>query len=215
MEDEWPLVTFVLITINLAVFLFTYESASNQVSEWALNAFGLVPQQLHLRLYTLLTHMFIHGDIIHFYGNMFMLAIVGWVSEQRIGSIKFILFYFLSGLIVIPFAFLMEYLTNVTVILIGASGAIFGVMFLAGAIAGWEEVPALLIPVLNIIALPYVIFTLKNIKLPLFVGILFYFILNLMMMFINLPYSIGEVAHFAGVIGGIIAFAIILPGENK
>jgi len=215
MEDEWPLVTFVLITINLAVFLFTYESASNQVSEWALNTFGLVPQKLHLRLYTLLTHMFIHGDIIHFYGNMFMLAIVGWVSEQRIGSIKFILFYFLSGLIVIPFAFLMEYLTNVTVILIGASGAIFGVMFLAGAIAGWEEVPALLIPVLNIIALPYVIFTLKNIKLPLFVGILFYFILNLMMMFINLPYSIGEVAHFAGVIGGIIAFAIILPGENK
>jgi membrane associated rhomboid family serine protease len=215
MNDEWPYVTFILITINLAVFLFTYEASVNQVSEWALNTFGLIPQQLHLRLYTLITHMFIHGDIVHFYGNMFMLAIVGWVGERKIGGTKFALFYFLSGLIVIPFAFLMEYLTNVTVILIGASGAIFGLMFLAGALAGWEEVPALLIPVLNLIALPYVAFTLKNIKLPLFVAILFYFIENLMMLFINLPYSIGEVAHFAGVIGGVIAFTIVLPGEDK
>jgi membrane associated rhomboid family serine protease len=36
----------------------------------------------------------IHADIIHFGGNMLMLAVVGLAGENKIGSIKFVLFYF-------------------------------------------------------------------------------------------------------------------------
>lgn len=217
MEQNWPVVTFILITINLAVFLFTcdFSRIPFPVYDEVVDAFGLTPQFLYTRTYTIITHMFIHADIIHFIGNILMLAIVGLVCEQKIGSLKFLLFYFISGLCTIPFAFLMEFFINTVVILIGASGAIFGVMFLAGAIAGWEEVPALLIPILNIAAAPVVFFTFKNIKVPLFVAILFYFLMNLILMLSNLPNSIGELAHFGGLIGGVIGFALILPEKFK
>jgi membrane associated rhomboid family serine protease len=215
MDEKWPVVTFILITINLAVFLFTWDISTNKVSDQVIDAFGLTPQFLAFRPYILITHMFIHADIIHFGGNMLMLAIVGLVAEDKIGSLKFLLFYFLSGLCAVPFGFIMEIFTNTLVILIGASGAIYGVMFLAAVIAGWEEVPAILIPILNFIAIPIIFFSFKNVKVPLFVAILFYFLLNMMMMLYNLPYSIGELAHFGGVIGGIIGVLLILPEKFK
>jgi len=215
MEEKWPVVTFILITINLAVFLFTWDIKTNTISEQVIDAFGLTPQFLAFRPYILITHMFLHADIIHFGGNMLMLAIVGLVSEDKIGSLKFLLFYFLSGLCAVPFGFIMEIFTNTMVILIGASGAIYGVMFLAAMVAGWEEVPAILIPLLNIIAAPIIFFSFKNVKVPLFVAILFYFLLNMITMLYNLPYSIGELAHFGGVIGGIIGVLLILPEKFK
>jgi len=215
MEDKWPIVTFLLITINLAVFLFTWDMSTNKISDQVVEEFGLTPQFLAYKPYTLITHMFLHADIVHFGGNMLMLAIVGLVGEDKIGSLKFVLFYFLSGLCAVPFGFLMEFLTNTLVILLGASGAIFGVMFLAATVAGWEEVPAILIPILNFITIPIALFTFKNIKVPMFVAMLFYFLMNFITMFYNLPYSIGELAHFGGLIGGLLGVILILPEKFK
>jgi len=209
MEEEWPVATFILITINLAVFLFSYNLLTNTVSESVIYNFGLAPEQLYMRPYILVTHMFVHADLVHFIGNILMLAVVGLVTETKIGTSKFILLYFFSGLCVVPFAFLMEYLIGTVFIGVGASGAIFGVMFLSAAIAGGEEVPAILIPILNVIAIPYILFSLKNIKVPLYIAIVFYFLLNLLMMFYNLPYSISEVAHLGGIFGGIVGFSLI------
>jgi membrane associated rhomboid family serine protease len=223
MKEDWPYVSFILITINLAVFLFTVDFTVFDIEHMIIfpvldefvEMFGLAPQDLFYRPYTLITHNFIHADLIHFYGNIFMLAIIGMVVEPKIGPVKFFLVYFLSALCSIPFGFLMEYLIGTAVILIGASGAIFGTMFLAGAIAGWEEIWGILIPVLNIVIAPIDFFTLKNIKVPMFVAILFYFLMNLILMLVNLPYSIGEVAHFGGIFGGILAFIFVLPEEFK
>ena len=215
MEQRWPMVTFILITINLAVFLFSYDWSLSKTSDEVINNFGLAPIFLYLKPYTLITHMFIHADIIHIGGNLLMLAIVGLAAEQKVGSLKFFLVYLLSGLSVVPFAFLMEYFVRTSVILIGASGAIFGSMFLAAAVAGWDEVPAVLVPVLNFVAIPVAFFTLKNIKVPLFVAILFYLLLNLITMIYNLPNSIGELAHFGGLFGGVLGFVFIVPEEKK
>jgi membrane associated rhomboid family serine protease len=189
--------------------------SKNQIRDEVVNEFGLTPQFLAYKPYTLITHMFLHADIVHFGGNMLMLAIVGLVAEEKIGSTKFVLFYFLSGLCTIPFGFLMEFMTNTLVTLLGASGAIYGVMFLAATVAGWEEVPAILIPILNFIAIPIVLFTFKNIKVPMFVAMLFYFLMNFITMFYNLPYSIGELAHFGGLIGGLLGVLLILPEKFK
>ena len=223
MKEDWPYVSFILITINLAVFLFTVDLSVFDVGHMYffpvfdkfVESFGLAPQDLFIKPYTLITHMFLHADLIHFYGNIFMLAIIGIVVEPKIGPIKFLLVYLLSGLCTIPFAFLMEFIIHTAVILIGASGAIFGTMFLAGSIAGWELIWGILIPVLNIVIAPIDFFTLKNIKVPMFVAILFYFLMNLILMLVNLPLSIGEVAHFGGVFGGILAFIFVLPEEFK
>jgi len=223
MKYEWPYVSFILITINLAVFLFTVDFSVFDIKNLYMfpvidkyvNMFGLSPQDLFVKPYTLITHMFIHADLVHFYGNIFMLAIIGMVVEPKIGPIKFFLVYLLSGLCAVPFGFLMEYMVQTAVILVGASGAIFGTMFLAGTIAGWEQIWGLLIPVLNIIIIPIDAFTLKNIKVPMFVAILFYFLMNLVTTLVNLPYSIGELAHFGGMFGGILAFIFVLPEEFK
>jgi len=215
MEEKWPIVTFVLITINLAVFLFTWDLPTNKIRDEVVEQYGLTPEYLAYKPYTLITHMFLHADIIHFGGNMLMLAIVGLAGEEKIGSLKFLLFYFLSGLCTIPFGFLMEFMTGTLVILLGASGAIYGIMFLAATVAGWEEVPVILIPILNIVAIPIILFTFKNIKVPMFVAMLFYFLLNFITMFYNLPYSIGEIAHFGGLIGGLLGVILILPENFK
>jgi len=217
MKEDWPYVSFILITLNLAIFLFTVDFSQwpFPVYESVVDMFGLAPQDLFSKPYTLITHMFIHADIVHFYGNIFMLAIIGIVVEPKIGHIKFFLVYLLSGLCAIPFGFLMEYMIQTSVVLIGASGAIFGTMFLAGTVAGWEEIWGFLIPVLNLILIPIDFFTLKNIKVPMFVAILFYFLENLILTLVNLPYSIGELAHFGGIFGGILAFVFILPEEFK
>jgi membrane associated rhomboid family serine protease len=217
MEYEWTYVSFILITLNLAVFLFTVD-----LSKWpfpvydsVVDAFGLAPQDLFLQPYKLITHMFIHADIIHFYGNILMLAIIGLVVEPKIGHVKFFLLYLLSGLCAIPFGFLMEYMIRTSVVLIGASGAIYGTMVLAGTVAGWEEISGFLIPVLNFVIIPVDFFTLKDIKVPMFVAILFYFLMNLILTLVNMPYSIGELAHFGGIFGGILAFIFVLPEEFK
>jgi hypothetical protein len=205
-NEEWPTVTFILITINLAVFLFGYKSIEIIGEE-----FGLIPATLFLKPYTLITYMFVHADIIHFGGNMLMLAVLGLAIENRIGSLNFLLLYLISGFITVPFAFVIQYLTNTFGILIGASGAIYGLMFIGGTIAGWEEIPVILVPVLNILALPFIIFTLKNIKVPLFLSIMFYLLLNFLLFVFNFPESIPEFAHFGGLFGGMMGFFLILP----
>ncbi len=217
MEYEWTYVTFILITLNLAVFLYTVDFSQwpFPVYDSVVDMFGLAPEDLFLKPYKLITHMFVHADISHFYGNIFMLAIIGIVLEPKIGHVKFFLVYLLSGLCAIPFGFLMEYMIRISVILIGASGAIFGTMVLAGTVAGWEEIWGFLIPVLNFLIIPIDFFTLKNIKIPMFVAILFYFLMNLILTLVNMPYSIGELAHFGGIFGGILAFVFVLPDELK
>lgn len=223
MEYEWPYVTFILITINLAVFLFTVDFSVFDIKNLYMfpvydkyvDMFGLAPQDLFSKPYTLITHMFIHAELVHFYGNILMLAIIGMVVEPKIGPVKFFLVYLLSGLCAVPFGFLMEFMVKTAVVLVGASGAIYGTMVLAGTIAGWEEIWGLLIPVLNMVIVPIDVLTLKNIKVPMFIAILFYFLMNLVLTLVNLPLSIGELAHFGGIFGGILAFIFVLPEQFK
>jgi len=190
MEEKWSIVTFILITVNLAIFLFFYNSLQIIISN-----FGLSPSFFILKPYTLVTHMFIHTDIFHFVGNMLMLFILGLMVENKIGSGKFLFIYLFSGICAIPFAFLIEVITSTHATLIGASGAIFGVMFIGGLLSGWEKVPI--------------------IKLPLPIAIAFYLLFTLILFMLYFPYSISEFAHFGGFVGGILGFLLLLPEEKK
>ena len=118
-----PLVTLVLIAINVAVFF--HEISLNQ---WELNHFisryGVVPDRFQYA--DLITSMFLHGGWLHLIGNMWFLWIFGDNIEDILGHAKFLLFYLLSG---IAAAMVHAYLnTNSTVPTVGASGAIAGVM---------------------------------------------------------------------------------------
>lgn len=95
--------------------------------------FGLVPQALDRRPWTIATYMFLHGSFFHVFFNMLMLFFFGPRLEERLGSRTFIWFYLASGVggAVLSFAF------TPTAMVIGASGAVYGVV--AGFARYWPR----------------------------------------------------------------------------
>jgi len=75
---------------------------------------------------TLLTSMFMHGDILHIGGNMLFLWVFGDNIEHRVGRLKYLLFYLLAGIV----ASLAQVAVNAGSVIpsLGASGAISGVL---------------------------------------------------------------------------------------
>ena len=120
-----PLVTYVLIALNVLLFLVEQSGGNAFVRKWAFvpsrflaNPFGDAP--------TLFTAMFMHAGWLHLGGNMLYLWIFGDNVEDRFGHIKFTIFYLLCGLAA-TFAQLAFSLGS-NVPNLGASGAIAGVL---------------------------------------------------------------------------------------
>ena len=82
-----------------------------------------VPVLVLVRPWTVVTSMFMHGDVMHLFVNMLGLFFFGTQVENRLGSKRFTLLYFVSGLA----AALASFVTPFTAV-IGASGGVFGVM---------------------------------------------------------------------------------------
>src|SRR5919112_4180488 len=80
------------------------------------------PASVFYRPWTLVTYMFVHGGYWHIVFNMITLAFFGPRVEAQLGSGRFIVLYFLSGL----GGALLSFMTPMAAI-VGASGAIFGV----------------------------------------------------------------------------------------
>ena len=121
------IVTKVLIGLNLAIYLITVVQGAglNQPGgslfiKWVL--YG--PAVAHGDWWRLVTSMFLHGFILHIVFNMVALWYIGRPVEQYLGSLRFLLLYFVSGLAGSAGA-LVGSPHGVTV---GASGAIFGVL---------------------------------------------------------------------------------------
>lgn len=130
-----PPVTIILIVINGLIFAYGMLSGSQ---EKIISNYGFVPNNLFqgnnglvtnsiLRLFT---SMFIHANIAHIAFNLFALAYMGGFAERSIGVSRFVPIYILSGIaggllhgVVSSYIFF-----NGNNILIGASGAIAGVL---------------------------------------------------------------------------------------
>ena len=109
-----------LMTINGLVYLATI---SGMVPPEMLNQLALVPSLLPNRPWTAVTYMFLHAGTAHIFFNMFGLYIFGPPVEARLGGRRFATLYFLSG---ITGAILSLATPNFPIV--GASGAIYGVM---------------------------------------------------------------------------------------
>ncbi|MBI2232830.1 MAG: rhomboid family intramembrane serine protease [Candidatus Aenigmarchaeota archaeon] len=112
-------VTYALIALNVIIFVWSLTDFENII-----NTYGFTPA--FPALITVFTSMFLHGGLDHLFGNMWFLFIFGDNVEDRLGKIKFILFYLASGIA----ATALHFLTNAGSIVpaIGASGAISGVL---------------------------------------------------------------------------------------
>ena len=154
-------VNYILIAINLIVFIFLQGLGSNDRFTYA---FSTVPQEIvtgrdittsdrvveepvtHQRMeipglqptpgsvyLTLLTSMFMHGGIAHIFGNMLFLWIFGDNLEDRLGHLRYAVFYLVCGVLaslahVFSTVALSSNASSLLVPSLGASGAISGVL---------------------------------------------------------------------------------------
>jgi len=120
-----PIVTYVLIALNVLVFLVELAAGDPFIEQWA-----FVPARFLANpagdFLTLFSSMFMHGGWLHLGGNLLYLWIFGDNVEGRFGPVKFIIFYLLCGLgaTFAQLAFSLD--SNIPNL--GASGAIAGVL---------------------------------------------------------------------------------------
>ncbi|WKZ31436.1 MAG: rhomboid family intramembrane serine protease [Candidatus Dojkabacteria bacterium] len=121
----FPVVTVVLILINVLFFVFQYLQSD---LELFLQSYALIPTELiaNGEWLTLVTSMFIHGGALHLFSNMWYLWVFGDNVEAKMGSGKYLLFYLVAGLVAALVQLGISWDTNVAII--GASGAISGVL---------------------------------------------------------------------------------------
>lgn len=125
-SQQRPRITYALIAANIAMFLLTLPAV--QGGEWLWTRLALYPLAVtHGELlWGLLTHMFLHGGILHLAGNMLFLWIFGDNMEEQLGHAGFLAFYLVAGLAAAAAQTLAEPLSPIP--MVGASGAIAGVM---------------------------------------------------------------------------------------
>ena len=131
--QRFPFVTWGLVLAN--IFVFVLEISASPTARFAIDSFTLVPSTLASGApaghafppyLTLITYMFLHANILHLLGNMIFLAIFGDDVEEAMGPLRFLIFYLACG-IAAGATFALSS-TQGTTALVGASGAIAGVL---------------------------------------------------------------------------------------
>ena len=103
------------------IVIFLFQLISGFTDLFILDSRLVIP-----RVWTLLTAIFLHGGVVHLLYNLFALALFGSILEHIIGSRKFLILFFVSGLAASLAS--LPFYTSV----LGASGAIFGVLGMLG-----------------------------------------------------------------------------------
>lgn len=115
-------VTFVLIAINVVVFIVTMFIPSGLYARLGLSVWSLRTG----RWWTLFTSMFMHSGFDHIANNMITLFFLGTQLEGRLGRRRYLLLYLVSGVVAGLFFCAFAYLSGEYAYCVGASGAIFG-----------------------------------------------------------------------------------------
>ncbi len=116
------------LLLNIAVFMVQMSFPTEYEQRIFVEQYGVIPMEIShgLDMETLLTSIFLHGGWAHLLGNMLYLWIFGDNIEATIGSIRFVLFYFVGGILAGLTQVLIE--PNSVIPCIGASGAIAAIM---------------------------------------------------------------------------------------
>jgi len=203
-----PLVTVGLILVNTLVFLHEQSLGSAGLERFILE-YGFVPAvyfhtstaepwNFFARFGPMFSSMFLHGGWLHLIGNMWILWIFGDNVEDRLGKVRFLLYYLACGLAAVYFHYWMSRLSGVPVV--GASGAIAGVM------GGYF----VLFPHARILTILFVFVFVQIITVPAVVFLALWFIGQLLSGVVtNSAQMSGGVAWWAHV-GGFVAGALMM-----
>jgi membrane associated rhomboid family serine protease len=203
---RFPAVTLTLIVANCAVFLF--QAAAPHGLELAALRFGAVPYAItHLRslsqgaaavppLLTLLTSMFLHGSVFHLAGNMLYLWIFGNNIEDRLGPVRFVLFYLAGGVAAALTHILFQPGSRIP--MIGASGAIAAVL---GAYA-------VVYPHARVRTLVFLFLFIQVVSIPAGLVLGLWFVLQVLN--VGMGGGVAWFAHVGGFLAGILLIRLAL-----
>ncbi|MGC2492878.1 rhomboid family intramembrane serine protease [Candidatus Binatus sp.] len=192
-------INLALIAANIAVFIYEL-SLGPRLAIFA-ERFALVPAAVTRALssnshpapnslaplITLVTSMFIHGGFWHIAGNMLYLFIFGAAVEYRMGSMRYLIFYFAAGIAAALATVWIAPESSVPVI--GASGAIAGVL---GAYF-------IFYPRGRILTILPIFFFIQFVEIPAVIYLLFWFAIQL--------YAGLQEGGRAGAVGGVAWWA--------
>jgi membrane associated rhomboid family serine protease len=204
-SKNFPVVNVTIIGLNVIAFL--WQLAQGPHLKEAFFLYGIVPLRYsdpeisaHFtrfqQLLPFLTSMFLHGGVLHILGNMWFLYIFGDNIEDRLGHVRYLIFYLLCGVA----AGMVHLYTNwgSEIPTIGASGAISGVM---GAYL-------LLHPRSRILTLIPIFFFFQFIEIPAFIFLGYWLLIQLFSASLT-PRNVGGVAFWAH-IGGFVAGLVFI-----
>ena len=226
-----PIVNYAFIAVNVLVFLLLQQLGGNDAFTYA---FSLVPREITsgtditgviefkdaagkilgevqhystpLPVYfNFLSSMFMHGDIMHIFGNMMFLWVFGDNLENLLGHVRYAVFYIVVGIAAALAQVLMD--TNSVIPMLGASGAISGVL------GGY----LLLFPKRSIKAVVFNMVT----TVPAFVALGLWIVYQIVLGYLSSSGG-GGVAYAAHIGGFVAGFALIkvfaigrsLPARN-
>ena len=212
-----PIVNYLFIGINILVFVLLQGIGGNDAFSYAFSlvprevtegidlsgvqvvrdSFGNIGQVRHFETplpvyFNFLSSMFMHGDIMHIFGNMLFLWIFGDNLENLLGHIRFAAFYLVCGLAAAFAQIFMD--PNSVIPMLGASGAISGVL------GGY----VLLFPQRQVRAVIFHYLT----TVPAFVAIGIWIVYQLIVGYLT-PAGTGGVAYAAHIGGFIAGLALI------
>src|SRR6056297_1518220 len=196
-----PYVTYALIVANIGIFLSYWPLMQSEQQmlrfyfDWALIP-ALVSEGLGWSGF--FTSMFPHGGWMHLIGNMMFLYIFGDNLEDLLGHLGFLAYYLASGLAAAGGQILAD--PSSTVPMVGASGAIAGVM------GGY----LLMFPRARIDVLVIIIFLIKIFTIPAWLMLGIWFGLQLVNG-LSMDVAGGGVAYWAPAGGFIAGVLLVLP----
>lgn len=209
-----PVVTAGLIAANILVYV-NQLMLPPQAAVQFIHLYGLIPLEISggdllvphpVPLYaTVFTSMFVHGGLFHLGGNMLYLWIFGDNVEDRIGRLRFLVFYLLSGLAAATAQIWTDPASKIP--MVGASGAISGVL---GAYL-------FLFPHARVLTLIPLGFFYRLVEIPALIILGFWIVVQVLNGVGTLGVQVGGVAWFAH-IGGFVAglgMVVLLSGGRK
>lgn len=217
-SERFPIITLALILANVLVF-FHELSLGPSGLEAFVQQYGVVPYRLAAMSdgaagqgaafgVSMFTSMFLHGGWVHLISNMWFLWIFGDNVEDRLGRLKYLLFYLVCGVL----SALAHTLFNrgSTMPTVGASGAISGVL---GAYI-------MLFPMARIMTLVPIFFFIHFVEIPAVVFLGVWFLIQLLSQVSSIGLaeevqSVAWMAHIGGFIAGLALIRLIPKRKRR
>lgn len=184
-----------LLIINVMMFIGTRMAGEDII--YMLSVY--YPASDNFQPFQLITHMFMHANPMHIFFNMYGLFLFGVPLEQRFGPKRFLTFYLLTGFGALLLYMLIMYIQinylnmaiNINTPMLGASGAIFGLLAGFGVLFANHTIRLLIPPI--------------PMKAKYFV--LLYGVLELYLAFSGRNTGVAHFAHIGGALTGFLIMA--------